>query len=202
MEEYSAEKHDKFLAERTQLYFGDKKAFDKLQMKIASDNHEGRNLTDSDYNDEIDLLMKIDPAHYTHFSRNRPTVEEWKKRRSLYVDTDHSRIDWDDLYDKNKQHTFNSLTISVYIREPAEARQHLEQLKQKLRDSIPGYDLETYHMSTFHDEAACIKEDVFGHKNSFRYADIEKVERKHPYTEDDLTSGKYRWDPKKGENQD
>lgn len=87
MEEYKSEKHDKFLAERALLQFGDKKSFDKLSMKIASDTHENKTLSDADLNEEIDLLMKIDPAHHSHMSGNRPTVEQWKERRKLYIDT-------------------------------------------------------------------------------------------------------------------
>lgn len=64
-----------------------------------------------------------------------------------------------------------------------------------MRWAIPGYDLETYHMNTFHDDHNCIKDDIFAHKNIHRFADILKVQRKHPHTEEDLMAGKFRHDP-------
>ena len=48
-------------------------------------------MTEDDYNHEIDELMNIDPLHRHHFSQQRPTIEQWKNRRQLYIEV--SNID-------------------------------------------------------------------------------------------------------------
>jgi hypothetical protein len=87
IEEYNSEKHDAFIADRTIANFEETNAFQKFQAQLLKDNDDKKELTEEDANKEIDELMAVDPLHRSHFSNNRPTFDEWKKRRMLYVES-------------------------------------------------------------------------------------------------------------------
>jgi hypothetical protein len=88
-------------------------------MQIAQDDNEGNgNLTDADYDKEIDTLMELDTVHRFHFAKNRPSVADWMKRRQLYVEATDAE-DLEEVYNEDKEQHFNSLQISLYVRDAA-----------------------------------------------------------------------------------
>lgn len=118
-------------------------------------NDENKTLTDDVLNKEIDDLMYLDKFHHNHFTDKRPTPEEWKTRRELYISHPHHQDD-EDLYDMEKEQWFNDLRVSVYLRDHRNSEEHLEDLKSKLKERIPGYDFDSFHMPTSHDDQSCV----------------------------------------------
>lgn len=166
IEEYNSDKHDHYIADRTISNHEENSAFQKLQRRLFDDN-EKKELTDDDYNQEIDTLMAIDPLHRHHFNSHRPTIEQWKKRRSLYVDTSFAELD--DAFNMEKESWFNDLRITVYFRDHTVADNELEDIKLKIKQRVPGFDFDTFQLNTIHDESTCIQGNIFSHSNSWRY---------------------------------
>jgi hypothetical protein len=135
--------------------------------------------------------MNIDPFHHHHFNAHRPTIEQWKKRRTLYGDSS-SLEDMDDAFNMEKEQWFNDNRISVYMRKPQAVDDRLDDIKKVLKERVPGFDFDSFHMNTIHDESTCLDGDIFSHSKAWRYSEIEKVERKNKHTEKDLMDGKMR----------
>lgn len=68
----------------------------------------------------------------------------------------------------------------------------LNDIKVKLKQSIPGYDFDTFNLQTIHDDQSCIDGDIFSHNKAWRVSEIDKVERKNKHTEKDVAEGKIR----------
>jgi len=83
-------------------------------------------------NDEIDELMAIDPFHNHHFAEHRPTVDQWKKRRNLYIEH-HNLEELDDVFNMDKEQWFNDLKITIYVRDHQHPEHELEEIKRKLK---------------------------------------------------------------------
>jgi len=123
VEEYDAGKgHDELIANHllsNNQRLDDESPLDLLQIQIAEDD-EHTKLSDADLNKEIDTLMTLDDAHKFHFENNRPSMSEWKVRRELYAKNHKHRKP--NNYYKMREHEekwFNSVQISVHVRDPA-----------------------------------------------------------------------------------
>lgn len=111
--------------------------------------------------------MSIDPFHRSHFSTHRPSIEQWKERRNLYVNSNYAELE--DAYNMEKESWFNDLRITVYFRDHTVADNELEDIKRKIKQRVPGYDFDTFQLNTVHDEESCLQGDIFSHKNLWRY---------------------------------
>lgn len=140
---------------------------------------------------EIDELIAIDHFHRAHFGNNRPTIDEWRKRRNLYVDSA-GHEDMDDVYNMEKDQWCNDLRISVYFRDHKNIDGQLDEIKHKLKVAVPGYDFDTFNLQTIHDDEQCLDGDIFSHSKAWRVSEIDKVERKFKHTEKDVNEGKIR----------
>lgn len=58
----------------------------------------------------------------------------------------------DDMYNMEKDQWFNDLKIQVHFRDHKNADSQLDDIKIKLKQSIPGYDFETFNLQTIHDD--------------------------------------------------
>ena len=57
---------------------------------------------------------------------------------------------------------------------------------------MPGYDFDSFQMRTIHDETMCLDGDIFTHAKTWRFTEMDKVERKNKHTEKDIQEGKVR----------
>ena len=135
--------------------------------------------------------MALDDLHKVHFTDRRPTIEEWKQRRQLYVEMHHQNY-YEEPYQMDQEHWFNDLRISVYLRDPHNLEDNMSNLKSTIKQKIPGYDFDQLHLHTNHDDQLCLDGDIFSHSKAWRYSESEKVERKNKHTEKDLEEGKIR----------
>ena len=138
---------------------------------------------------EIDELLEIDPSHTMHFVGNKPNIEQWRKIRRQYIRGD--LLDIDDGWDPHKPQWFNSLQISVFIRNPEKmTEERMEEIKNLVKEKIPGHDFEAFHVPVFHHDDVCLPGDIFKHENAKKYNDLHTIERKYPsYIEKDAIHG-------------
>jgi len=85
----------------------------------------------------------------------------------MYLDMEESNdLEDSDIFDENKPKWFNSLQISVFVRDPTVYRDDIvkmHDLKNKIKAKVPGYDFEAFHMETVHNDEQCISGDIFAH---------------------------------------
>jgi hypothetical protein len=55
-----------------------------------------------------------------------------------------------------------------------------------VKEKIPGYDFDAFHLPIFHHEELCLPGDIFAHENAKKYQDLHKVERKYSSAHQDV----------------
>jgi len=164
-EAYDSEKHPANNAYHSVLYHGEDERFINLQQRIRDDNTD---LTDEKLQAEIDEFLEIDPSHSMHFVDNKPDVNMWRAIRNQYARDD--ILAHDDGWDPEKPNWFHSLQISLYVRDPihmSEAK--YEELQELVKEKIPGYDFDSFHLPISHFEDLCIEGDIFEHESAKKY---------------------------------
>lgn len=190
IEEFDENKHSQILAQKAIDKHGMSTRFLELQRNIEKNN--AMDLSEDDLQVEIDLLMSVDPTHDMHFADRKPTIAMWKRIRHLYSQSATS-VQISDEYDDSKEKWFNSLEIRLYMRNANDVQSdQINKLKKLVKEKVPGYDFDQFHIETLHDDKLCISGDVFKHINAKSWAQIPQIERPDKHTEQDLRSGKRR----------
>lgn len=180
VENYNSGKHEKLMAQMFMAAHSEESLYKTLARQIRN---ETRELTHKDYQKELDTISAIDGTHRMVFSYNKPTFEEWKDRRKLYIDQKLRESYKPFEFDKTKRYWFNTLDIKLYVRDP---KKYVEYSKimdfvDLAKASVPGYDFDNQHTLIAHN-STCIEGDIFSHPKTYHINDIGKVSRKNVKT--------------------
>jgi len=110
--------------------------------KSIRKNPNAEEVKESKLQAELDLFLSLDKdGHETHFTDHTPTIEEWKQKRHFYAE-DHLLEDMEDIWaDHDKSQWFNTLDITLYLREPEKINEDkLKEYQAITKKRIPGYD--------------------------------------------------------------
>lgn len=93
-----------------------------------------------------------------------------------------------DLVSSDEPTWMNSLQVTLYVRNPEISDTKIAELQNVLKERIPGYNFDEYHMPILHHSDVCIDGDIFEHKNAHTYKDIHKIKRKFVTKESEMSS--------------
>jgi len=79
-------------------------------------------------------------------------------------------------FDLNKPIWFHNLQITLFVRDGNNITdERMEELTERTKDYIPGYDFDSYHIPIMHHRDHCIEGDIFTHEKAKKYTEIHTI---------------------------
>lgn len=87
----------------------------------------------------------------------------------------------DEDWDPSKMQWFNSLQVSLFVRDPNSISDERElELHELVKTKIPGHDFDSFHLPIMHHTEHCIAGDIFAHEKAKKYDQLHTITRKFP----------------------